>query len=78
VVGSRHRGDAASDKVSDRLIELVRPMSGLGNRFPSFHVPLRCWAASASVPRADAMCAAALGAPSCCPRSCWACTGFRT
>jgi len=29
-----------SDKVSDRLIELVRPMSGLDNCFPSFHVSL--------------------------------------
>jgi len=29
-----------SDKVSDRLIELVRPLSGLDNCFPSFHVSL--------------------------------------
>lgn len=29
-----------SDKVSDRLIELVRPVSGLDNCFPSFHVSL--------------------------------------
>jgi membrane-associated phospholipid phosphatase len=29
-----------SDKVSDRLIELMRPMSGLDNCFPSFHVSL--------------------------------------
>jgi len=29
-----------SDKVSDRLIELIRPMSGLDNCFPSFHVSL--------------------------------------
>ena len=29
-----------SDKVSDRLIELVRPISGLDNSFPSFHVSL--------------------------------------
>jgi membrane-associated phospholipid phosphatase len=29
-----------SDKVSDRLIELIRPVSGLDNCFPSFHVSL--------------------------------------
>ena len=29
-----------SDKVSDKLIEVVRPMSGLDNCFPSFHVSL--------------------------------------
>ena len=29
-----------SDKVSDRLIELLRPISGLDNSFPSFHVSL--------------------------------------
>ena len=29
-----------SDKVSDKLIELMRPMSGLDNSFPSFHVSL--------------------------------------
>ena len=29
-----------SDKVSDRLIEVVRPLSGLDNCFPSFHVSL--------------------------------------
>jgi membrane-associated phospholipid phosphatase len=29
-----------SDKVSDRLIELIRPISGLDNSFPSFHVSL--------------------------------------
>ena len=29
-----------SDKVSDKLIELIRPMSGLDNSFPSFHVSL--------------------------------------
>lgn len=29
-----------SDKVSDKLIEIVRPMSGLDNCFPSFHVSL--------------------------------------
>jgi membrane-associated phospholipid phosphatase len=29
-----------SDKVSDRLIEFIRPMSGLDNCFPSFHVSL--------------------------------------
>ena len=29
-----------SDKVSDKLIEFVRPMSGLDNWFPSFHVSL--------------------------------------
>ena len=29
-----------SDKVSDTLIEVVRPLSGLDNSFPSFHVSL--------------------------------------
>jgi membrane-associated phospholipid phosphatase len=29
-----------SDKLSDRLIEIVRPISGLDNSFPSFHVSL--------------------------------------
>jgi membrane-associated phospholipid phosphatase len=29
-----------SDRVSDKLIEFVRPMSGLDNCFPSFHVSL--------------------------------------
>jgi len=29
-----------SDKVSDKLIEVVRPLSGLDNCFPSFHVSL--------------------------------------
>jgi len=29
-----------SDKVSDKLIEFIRPMSGLDNSFPSFHVSL--------------------------------------
>ena len=29
-----------SDKVSDRLIEFIRPISGLDNSFPSFHVSL--------------------------------------
>jgi membrane-associated phospholipid phosphatase len=29
-----------SDKISDKLIEFVRPMSGLDNCFPSFHVSL--------------------------------------
>jgi membrane-associated phospholipid phosphatase len=29
-----------SDRVSDRLIEFIRPMSGLDNSFPSFHVSL--------------------------------------
>jgi membrane-associated phospholipid phosphatase len=29
-----------SDKVSDKLIEFMRPMSGLDNCFPSFHVSL--------------------------------------
>jgi membrane-associated phospholipid phosphatase len=29
-----------SDKVSDKLIEFVRPLSGLDNCFPSFHVSL--------------------------------------
>jgi membrane-associated phospholipid phosphatase len=29
-----------SDKVSDKLIEFVRPMSGMDNSFPSFHVSL--------------------------------------
>ena len=29
-----------SDKLSDRLIEIVRPISGLDNCFPSFHVSL--------------------------------------
>jgi membrane-associated phospholipid phosphatase len=29
-----------SDKVSDRLIELIRPISGLDNSFPSFHVSM--------------------------------------
>ena len=29
-----------SDKVSDKLIEFIRPMSSLDNSFPSFHVSL--------------------------------------
>ena len=29
-----------SDRVSDKLIEFIRPMSGLDNSFPSFHVSL--------------------------------------
>lgn len=29
-----------SDKVSDKLIEFIRPMSGMDNSFPSFHVSL--------------------------------------
>jgi len=53
-----------SDKVSDRLIELVRPMSGLDNCFPSFHVSLTVLVVAACfmfrVPMR--MCAAALGA----------------
>lgn len=36
-----------SDKVSDRLIELVRPLSGLDNCFPSFHVSLTVLVVSA-------------------------------
>jgi membrane-associated phospholipid phosphatase len=53
-----------SDKVSDRLIELVRPMSGVDNCFPSFHVSLTVLVVAACfmfrVPMR--ICAAALGA----------------
>jgi membrane-associated phospholipid phosphatase len=38
-----------SDKWSDRLIEAIRPMSGLDNSFPSNHVSLIVLAATASV-----------------------------
>jgi len=38
-----------SDKVSDRLIELVRPLSGLDNCFPSFHVSLTVLVVAACV-----------------------------
>jgi len=38
-----------SDKWSDRLIELIRPMSGLDNSFPSNHVSLIVLAATACV-----------------------------
>ncbi len=36
-----------SDKVSDKLIEFVRPLSGLDNCFPSFHVSLTVLAVAA-------------------------------
>jgi membrane-associated phospholipid phosphatase len=36
-----------SDKLSDRLIEIVRPISGLDNCFPSFHVSLMTLAVAA-------------------------------
>jgi membrane-associated phospholipid phosphatase len=36
-----------SDKVSDRLIEWIRPLSGLDNCFPSFHVSLTVLVVSA-------------------------------
>jgi membrane-associated phospholipid phosphatase len=38
-----------SDKWSDRLIELIRPMSGLDNSFPSNHVSLVVLALTASL-----------------------------
>ena len=70
-----------SDKVSDKLIEFIRPMSGLDNSFPSFHVSLDGAGRRGlfHVPRADADVGRWRSArPSCCRRSCWACTGFRT
>ena len=70
-----------SDKVSDRLIELIRPMSGLDNCFPSFHVSLTVLVVAACFMFRVPMRMSAAGArrrPSSCPRSCWACTGFRT
>jgi membrane-associated phospholipid phosphatase len=36
-----------SDKVSDKLIELLRPLSGLDNCFPSFHTSLTVLVVSA-------------------------------
>jgi hypothetical protein len=69
-----------SDKVSDRLIELVRPMSGLDNCFPSFHVSLTVLVVAACFMfRVRCGCRRRRSArPSPCPRSCWACTGCRT